>query len=125
MRTPLRIGVLLLGAFFALQGVGWLAAPERAAAGLAMPLLEGLGRSTQIGDFAAMFLTIGVTALLGARAGHARLLLVPAGVLAAAAVARSLAWALHGADFATTFIAVEALSAALFAYASRRLAAAG
>lgn len=42
-------------------------------------------------------------------------------MLAAAASMRTLAWALHDADFATVFIAIElAASAVLFA-ASRRL----
>ena len=47
MRSPLRIVTLLLGVFFALQGLTWIFDPARAAAGLAMPLLDGLGRSTR------------------------------------------------------------------------------
>jgi hypothetical protein len=113
MSHALRLAVLLAGAGFALQGVAWLADPARSAAGLGMPLLDGAGRSTQIGDFAAFFLTAGITMLLGCRPGHERLLLVPAGLFAAAAVGRTLAWALHGAAFAGLFITVELLSAAL------------
>lgn len=90
-----------------LQGLAWVADPARAAAGLGMPLLDGLGRSTQAGDFASFFLTAGVTMLLGSRPGRARLLFVPAGLIGGAAVTRTLAWALHGAAFAGTFIAVE------------------
>jgi hypothetical protein len=112
MRSPLRILTLLVGGFFALQGVGWLASPARAAAALAMPLLDGLGRSTQVGDFAAFFL---------ARPGRAPLLLVPAGILAAAAVSRTIAWAAHGAGFATAAITVELICAAFLAFASHRL----
>jgi len=121
MPSPLRIATLLLGAFFVLQGLVWLADPARAAAGLGMPLLEGVGRSTQIGDFAAFFLAIGATSLAGARPGRARLLLVPAGLLGAAAAGRTLAWAGHGAAFATTFVAVELAAAALLVVAARRL----
>jgi hypothetical protein len=121
VRSPLRILTLLVGAFFAVQGVGWLANPSGAAQGLAMPLLDGLGRSTQVGDFAAFFLAIGATTLFGARAGHAKLLLVPAGILGAAAAGRSIAWAAHGADFATVFISVEVAAAAFLAFASTRL----
>lgn len=124
MRSPLRVVTMLLGAFFALQGLTWIGDPARAAEGLAMPLLDGLARSTQIGDFAAFFLTIGVTTLVGSRPGRARLLLVPAGVLGGAALVRTLAWALHDAAFAGTFIAVEVVSAALLLLAARRLDAA-
>jgi hypothetical protein len=121
MRSPLRILTLLVGGFFALQGVGWLASPARAAAALAMPLLDGLGRSTQVGDFAAFFLAIGAATIFGARPGRAPLLLVPAGILAAAAVSRTIAWAAHGAGFATAAITVELICAAFLAFASHRL----
>ena len=125
MRSALRIVTLLIGAFFTLQGLTWILAPARAAEGLAMPLLDGLARSTQVGDFAAFFLAIGGTALLGSRPGHARLLLVPAGVLGSAALMRTLAWLLHDAAFAGTFIGVEVLCGALLRLAARRLDAAG
>jgi hypothetical protein len=121
LRSPLRLLVTLVGVFFALQGIGWLADPARAAAGLGMPLLDGLARSTQIGDLAAFFLTGGATMVVGARPGRARLLLVPAGMLGAAAVARTLAWALHGAALAATFIAIEVAVAVLLLAAARRL----
>ncbi|MBM4383461.1 MAG: hypothetical protein FJ091_08835 [Deltaproteobacteria bacterium] len=121
MQTALRWLSRILGAFFLVEGVSWLANPAGAAQGLAMPLLDGLGRSTQVGDFAAFFLAIGATALAGARAGHARLLFVPAGILAAAALGRTLAWALHGADFASVFIGVEVMAAAILAFAATRL----
>ncbi len=124
MRSPLRIVTMLLGAFFALQGVSWIFDPARAAEGLGMPLLDGLARSTQVGDFAAFFLAIGVTTLVGSRPGRARLLLVPAGVLGGAALLRTLAWLLHGAAFAGVFIGVELVSAALLLFAARRLDAA-
>jgi hypothetical protein len=116
----MRIATALLGVFFALQGLGWLAAPRRAAAGLGMPLLDGLGRSTQIGDFASFFLVAGVLMLAGSRPGSAGLLAVPGAMLATAAVARTLAWALHGAAFATAFIAIEVAAAALLFAASLR-----
>jgi len=121
MRSPLRIVTTLIGVFFALQGVLWIVDPARAAAGLGMPLLDGLARSTQIGDLAAFFLTGGATIIVGARPGRARLLLVPAGMLAAAALVRTLAWALHGAEFAAAFIAIEVAVAALLLVAVRRL----
>jgi hypothetical protein len=47
--------IIAMGAVFTLQGTAWLVVPERAAGSLGMPLLTGLARSTQIGDFAAFF----------------------------------------------------------------------
>ena len=125
MRSPLRIVTMLLCAFFTLQGVSWIFDPARAAEGLAMPLLDGLARSTQVGDSAAFFLTIGVTAGIGSRPGRARLLLVPAGMLGGTALMRTLAWLLHDAAFAGTFIGVELVCAALLLLAARRLDATG
>jgi hypothetical protein len=116
----MRLLVVLLGAGFLLQGLVWIVAPGRAAESLGMPLLDGLGRSTQIGDFAAFFLTAGATMLVGSRPGRARLLLVPAGMFAAAAIVRMLAWLVHGAAFADAFIPVEVVAAVLLAIAARR-----
>jgi hypothetical protein len=116
----MRLLVLLLGVGFLLQGFGWIIAPARAAESLGMPLLDGLGRSTQVGDFAAFFLAAGATMIVGSRSGHARLLVVPAGMLAAAAIVRTLAWLVHGAAFATTFIPVEVVAAVLLAIAAGR-----
>ena len=121
MRSPLRIVTTLLGLGFTLSGVGWIVDPARAAARLGMPLLDGLARSTQIGDLSMFFLTAGVTMLAGTRPGRARLLYVPAGLIGGAAVTRTLAWALHGAVFATLFILVEVTTGALLLAAARTL----
>lgn len=120
MRSALRIVTILMGVGFALQGIGWLVAPDRAAAGLGMPVLDGLARSTQIGDFAAFFLTLGVSILVGVRPGRARLLYLPAGILGGAAFCRVIAWAAHGAAFATTFISVEVAAALVLLASARR-----
>lgn len=121
MRSPLRIATALLGAFFTLQGLGWLAIPARAAAGLGMPLLDGVARSTQIGDLTSFFVVAGLLMLGGSRPGHANLLAIPGLMLGVAAIGRILAWALHGAAFATAFIAIEVAASALLFAASRRL----
>ena len=117
----LRLAVAVLGGFFTLQGIGWLLLPARAAEGLGMPLLDGMGRSTQIGDFAAFFLVGGITMLLGSRPGRASWLRFPAALIGGAAVTRSLAWLLHGADFAALFITVEVGTFVLLWYAAGRL----
>jgi len=120
MRSALRIVTILMGAGFALQGVGWLVAPDRAAAALGMPVLDGLARSTQFGDFAAFFLTLGLSILAGSAVGRPRLLYFPAALLASAAFGRVVAWAVHGAVFATTFILVEIVASLLLLVAARR-----
>lgn len=119
--SRLRLAVTLLGALFTLQGVGWLIVPGRAAEGLGMPLLDGMARSTQVGDFAAFFLTAGIVILLGSRPGRAHMLFFPAALIGGAAITRTLAWLLHGADFAAGFIAIEIATGLVLARAAGRL----
>ena len=121
MHARLRLAIVLLGAFFTLQGIAWLVDPARVAAGLGMPLLDGLARSTQVGDLASFFLVAGVTMLLGSRDGRSQLLYVPAALIGGAAVTRTLAWLWQGADFAALFITVEVVVAATLLMGARRL----
>lgn len=116
MHRLLRMIVIALGALFALQGAGWLLAPSLLASSLGMPLLDGLGRSTQVGDFASFFLTAGVSMLIGARPGRARVLYFPAALIGGAALTRTIAWMAQGADFAATFIAVELVTGAILCW---------
>lgn len=121
MRPPLRLAVSILGGVFAAQGLGWLFTPALVAGSLGMPLLDGLGRSTQIGDFASFFLVGGISMIIGSRPGRARALYFPAALIGGAAVTRTLAWLLQGADFAAAFISVEVATGLLLLYAARRL----
>ena len=125
MSSKLRIITIVMGAGFTLQGVAWIVAPDRAAAGLGMPVLDGLGRSTQFGDFAAFFLTLGLSILTGCTAGRFRALYFPAALLASAALCRTIAWVMHGADFAALFIAVETVGAIILLSAARQSAGRG
>jgi hypothetical protein len=120
MSTPLRVVVGLSGLMFGLQALGWIFDPARAAEGLGMPLLDGLARSTQVGDFSAFFVSLSVLILLGAVQQRAPWLWAGALMLGSAAVLRTLAWAAHGADLATTFIVIELAFAALLAFAAWR-----
>lgn len=122
MPTALRVVIVLIGAGFVLQGLGFLVDPARAADALGMTLLDGMGRSTQIGDFAAFFLAGGACMVLGARAGGAPYLRIAGGILVAAAFGRIVAWAAHGAAFAALFIAVEIATGVLCLAAARRAA---
>ena len=65
MRTGFRIVAALPGLVMLLLGVGWVTDPAGAAEGLGMPLLEGAGRSTQIGDFGSFFLAGFVMVVMG------------------------------------------------------------
>ena len=121
MHRYLRAATILFGVVFTILGVRWLIYPLESAAQLGMPLLDGTARSTQIGDLSMFFLVAGVTMLLGLRAGHARLLYVPAALVGGAAIARTLAWAFHGAAFATLFILVEVVVGAVLVATARAL----
>ena len=103
----------IVGLFMLWTCLGWLMDPEAAAAGLAMPLLEGLGGNTQIGDFTAFFFTAGVFACIGAyRAEHAWLY-ASISLLGSAAVFRSLAIVAHGSDPLTQAIVFEIIMTAV------------
>ena len=56
----------LAGLVMGLSAVNWLIDPKAAALALGMPLLEGMGRSTQVGDFTAFFVSCSGFALWAA-----------------------------------------------------------
>ena len=97
----------IVGLFMLWTCLGWLMDPATAAAGLAMPLLEGMGGNTQIGDFTSFFFTAGLFACIGAyRAEHAWLY-ASISLLGSAAVFRSLAVVTHGSEPLTMAIIFE------------------
>ena len=100
---------LLMGA----SAVQWLVNPAGAAEGLGMPLLDGFGRSTQIGDFSAFFVGVTIFCVLGAIKQQVTWLYSAAIILGLAALLRTLAWAAHGADFATPAIVAEVVMTVL------------
>ena len=95
-------GLLMLN-----NAVGFIIDPQKAAASLGMPLLEDMGRSTQIGDMGAFFLCSAGFIFYGAFKSNSTLLSAAASMLGVAAVMRLVAWGVHGAPFATVFITVE------------------
>ena len=125
MNKILTVVVGLSGLMFLLIGLRWLVDPSGAAGQLGMPLLDDVGRSTQIGDFAAFFLTLGVLILLAVVTSQ-RLWYYPAAMLLGiAALGRLLAWAVHDAALALNLIAPEVVIAAVLLLAARRLGKAG
>lgn len=115
-----RIVSGLLAAFFLVQAGGWIFAPGAAAEALGMPLLDGVARSSQVGDLGSFFFSLGAMIALGTLHSNAQWLRGGAILLGSAAVIRTLAWLLHDADFAADFIVIEtAVAAGLCFIASR------
>lgn len=120
---PFRILAGVLGALFLFQGLQWLATPESAAAALSMPLLDGMARSTQIGDISGFFLCLGGFALYGAYSQQGTWLRAAGLLVGLVGVTRTIAWAAQGADFATQFIVIEFVAGALLTFSAMRIEA--
>ena len=122
MNTVLKIGVVLTGLLFIGFGLRWLIDPAASATHFGMPLLEGTGKSTQIGDLTAFFLTVGMSILLAVKTSQ-RIWYYPAiMLLSLAALGRILAWLIHDAAVMVDMIAPEVLISILLVVAARRLA---
>ena len=69
MNKAIRLGMTtllaLLGIMFVFNGLNWYINPAAAAEGLGMPLLQGGGLSTQLGDLSSFFLVLGLFVLAG------------------------------------------------------------
>ena len=123
MSKGLRILTGIIGAFFALQGLMWVVQPAAAAEGLGMPLLDGMGRSSQAGDFTAFFLSLGGMVLYGAWKEQRPWIQAGAVLLLMAALGRTLAAVLNDAAFAAQFIGIEIVFGALLLFCASRVPA--
>jgi len=103
----------LIGVLMLLNCLWWILDPSNAAEELAMPLLEGLGSNSQIGDFTAFFFTAGLFACIGAyRAEH--IWLYPTiSLIGSAAFFRSYAVVAHGSDPLVSTIMIEIIMSAI------------
>ena len=103
----------LIGVLMLLNCLWWILDPSTAAEELAMPLLEGLGSNSQIGDFTAFFFTAGLFACIGAyRAEH--IWLYPTiSLIGSAAFFRSYAVVAHGSDPLVSTIIIEIIMSAI------------
>ena len=119
VKTLLKIVVVLPAVLFIVMGVRWLVDPGGIAPEFGFVLADGLGRSSQVGDFAAFFLTMGICTLLGVVNGRREWFYPPAMLLLLAATGRLLAWVLHDATFAGDMIAFEVAVGVLVLAASR------
>ena len=113
-----RILAGIAGLMMGLSAINWLLDPGAAATSLGMPLLEGLGRSTQVGDFTAFFVCCAGFALWAAWKSSASFAVAAAALLFGAAVFRTLAYLIHGADLATNFILIEVVLGGFLSYAA-------
>ena len=113
MKNTLRVVAGLLGTLFLINGLQWIIAPANIAAQLGMPLLEGVGLSTQIGDMGSFFKTVGAMTLIGALSQTRYWFYAPSMLLLVAALFRTLSTAIYGAPFVLPAIFVE-ISVGLF-----------
>lgn len=121
MKAVLRILVTLPAVLFVVMGLRWITDPTGAATMVGMTLMDGVGRSSQIGDLGAFFLAMGIMMLLALITARRTWFYAPALMLALVAVLRILAWLLHGAALALDAIVVEVVVAAVLLLASSRL----
>lgn len=121
----LRILTLALAALTGILAIvlaaRWLFDPAGAAEAAGMPLLNGVARSTQVGDLGALMFVSGSFTLLGVLRRQPGLLYTPLSLLAAAAVFRALAAVFSGAALAHELIGVEIVLCAIIFAAQRQL----
>lgn len=122
MKNVLRVVAGLLGALFFVMGLQWILSPANIAESLGMPLLEGVGLSTQIGDLGSFFITVGAMTLIGAITTTRHWFYAPSMLLLVAALYRTLSTLLYGAPFAISAIAVEVVVGLFLIFASSRIA---
>jgi len=123
MKNVLRVIAGLAGTLFFLNGLQWIINPASIAESLGMPLLQGVGLSTQIGDLGSFFITVGAMTLIGAITTSRHWFYAPSMLLLVAALYRTLSTVLYDAPFVISAIVVE-LSLGLFLiFAGSRISA--
>ena len=117
----LRTFLFLPAIGFLVTGLRFAVAPAGAARGLAMPLLDGAARSSQIGDVGALFLGMGLMILMALVTLERTWFIAPAILLLLIAVLRVLAWLFHGAALMMPMIVPELVVGGLLLLASSKL----
>lgn len=111
MQTLRKVGLILPAVLFLVIGLRWLVDPAASATGLGFALGDGMGRSSQIADFGAFFLTLALCVLFGVVTRQRVWFYPPAMLLLLAAIGRLLAWTLHDATLAGGTILFELVMA--------------
>lgn len=114
-----NIFLIIPAIFFLFTGFQWLVIPENAASSLMMPLLEGAGLCSQIGDIGGMFLAMGLLVMGAITTKRKDLLLSVAVLLSCVVVYRLLAFTLHSATLTIQLVLFEMVLAIWFFVASR------
>jgi hypothetical protein len=125
MNKVLKLLVLLPAILFLVTGIRWLVAPAGIAPNFGLTLADGIGLSSQIGDMAGFFLTLGSCMLIALISEHRSWYYPPMMLLAITALGRVVAWLLHDATLAGSQIMIEVVVACILLLASRRLPQAG
>lgn len=117
----LKLLVLLPAILFVVMGIRWLVAPAEIAPNFGLALAEGIGLSSQIGDMAGYFLTLGSCMLIALISERRSWYYPPMMLLAIATLGRIIAWLLHDATLTVGPIMVEVAVSLILLLASRRL----
>ena len=125
MNRLLQLLVALPAVLFIVTGVRWLVAPAGVAPLFGLTLGEGVALSSQVGDMAGFFLTLGSCMLIALISGRRTWYYPAMMLLSVAALGRILAWLVHDATLAVDLIAGEIIVTLILLAASRRLARAG
>ena len=121
MKNVLRIVAGLVGILFFLNGLQWIISPANVAESLGMPLLEGVGLSTQIGDLGSFFIPVGAMTFIGAISTTRHWFYAPSMLLLVAALYRTLSTLLYGAPFVMSAIVVEVSVGLFLIFAGSRI----
>jgi len=120
MNKLLRTVTALPAILFLVMGVRWVVAPAGIAPDFGMPLLEGVGLSSQVGDLGSFFVALSSFILIGLITQKRDWLYAASILLGCTAIFRVLAWLLHGATFATEMIVVEVIVTALLLFTAKQ-----
>jgi len=123
MKNVLRVIAGLAGTLFFLNGLQWIINPASIAESLGMPLLQGVGLSTQIGDLGSFFITVGAMTLIGAITTSRHWFYAPSMLLLVAALYRTLSTVLYDAPFVISAIVVEVSLGLFLIFAGSRISA--
>ena len=123
MKKTIRIVAALPGIMFFLIGLQWMFSPTAAAKAIGMELLDGMARSSQIGDLGSFFFAGSCIILLGVYTLNRTWFFASAMLVGGAAVIRTMAWALHDAPLATQSIAIEVVICIIMLVAATQICA--
>ncbi|MCK8061698.1 MULTISPECIES: DUF4345 family protein [unclassified Fusibacter] len=115
------IFIMLPGILFLFLGFQWLVAPEDAAAALMMPLLNGAGLNSQIGDIGGLFLGMGLLVMGAVTTKKSDLLLSVSVLLSCIATYRLISFALCDATLIVQMFVVETVIAIWYLVASKKM----